>query len=372
MLIPELLEKANEAFQSDDITQAMSYLKDAGLQGEKNAALDYAYFTMHNSPELTIEYLNQIPGAEEQVVRYHKLLIGYFNGAIVDSREVANTLISLGKEGNVQALLTILSYLPTSHSHFNTVGKWLNKVSPNICSQLKIASFYIQNSENSKDSEIVECLERALQFEALPSEVIEDSLPIIEYKGILSPFECSYLMARFETLLKPSMIVDPDSGQGRYDSVRTSYVAPITADLCDWIIRKIDLSIARHSNTMANQGEYLNLLRYAPGQEYKGHFDAISVKQNYAIYQDGAQRIKTALIYLNSVEDGGKTLFPRLDLAIKPIQGNMIIFDNVELNGRVKPLSFHAGESTISSHKWLLTKWIREGATNYGKLVHGT
>ncbi|MCQ8847657.1 2OG-Fe(II) oxygenase [Alteromonas stellipolaris] len=371
MQIPELLKEADEAFQNDDVPGAMEFLKDAGLLGERNAALDYAYYAMHASPKLTVEYLNQVPGAKEQVVTYHRLLISYFSKVNTRFREIADSLISLGKDGNVQALLTILAYLPTFHVHFNTVGSWLSKISPNIFSQLNIATFYIDNADSSSETEIAEFLENALSCINHPSEIIETSLPIIEFKGVLSPFECMYLRARFETLLKPSMVVDPVSGQGRYDPIRTSYVAAITADLSDWLIRKIDLMIAYHSNTKPNQGEYLNLLRYAPGQEYKGHFDAISVKQDYAIYQDGAQRIKTALVYLNSVEDGGRTLFPRLDLSVKPVQGNMVIFDNIDAEGRVRPLSFHAGESTISSHKWLLTKWIREEPTSYGKLVHG-
>ena len=72
------------------------------------------------------------------------------------------------------------------------------------------------------------------------------------------------------------MIVDPRTGEGIIDSVRTSYVAVIEPSHCDWITRKLDKVISQITNTPRRNGEALNLLRYEPGQQYKPHYDGLN------------------------------------------------------------------------------------------------
>jgi prolyl 4-hydroxylase len=85
------------------------------------------------------------------------------------------------------------------------------------------------------------------------------------YEDVLSAFECHYLITKFSPMLEPSMVVDPITGKGRVDSVRTSYIATIVPQVADWITRKIDTTIATLTNTHVNQGEALSLLCYEAG-----------------------------------------------------------------------------------------------------------
>jgi hypothetical protein len=57
----------------------------------------------------------------------------------------------------------------------------------------------------------------------------------------------------------------------------------------------------------AENGEALQILRYQPGQKYDAHHDFFSDAVN--IHQ-GGHRTATVLMYLNTVEGGGKTVFP--------------------------------------------------------------
>ena len=155
-------------------------------------------------------------------------------------------------------------------------------------------------------------MSESLGREFKPSKVLDESLPIEVYEGILSEYECHYLITKFSALLQPSMVVDPLTGEGRIDSVRTSYVAIIAPNHCDWITRKLDKVISQVTNTQRCNGEALNILRYEPGQQYKPHYDGLNEKNDALMFKDGKQRIKTALIYLNTVKEGGETLFPKL------------------------------------------------------------
>lgn len=370
MQISSIIADANRAIEKGDEVGAMLLFKQAGELGDISAALDYAYFNMHSAPQDVIDYLYRIPAASNSTVQFHQLLIGYFNQCFTDVHDVAKRLVALAKKGNSQASLVALSYLSTGSKPFSMVSSWLKSVSPNIWEQLAIHQWCCKAYSDCTEHDVIDALIIGLERDSFTSEVVDEQLPVTQYVDVLSEFECAYFVTRFSALLRPSMVVDPQTGEGKFDPIRTSYVAPITANHCDWHVRKVDKLIATVSQTKESHGEYLNLLRYSPGQEYKGHYDAIQVDADCAIYNDGGQRCQTALIYLNSVNDGGNTTFPKLGKSIRPKAGSMVVFTNVDKDNKVKRKSYHAGETTISSNKWLLTKWIREMPTTYGKLVH--
>ena len=57
--------------------------------------------------------------------------------------------------------------------------------------------------------------------------------------------------------------------------------------------------------------------RYAPGQKFAEHADAMP----------GSNRMVSALIYLNTLEDGsGSTEFTRMGLTLLPVQGRLVVF----------------------------------------------
>jgi prolyl 4-hydroxylase len=110
--------------------------------------------------------------------------------------------------------------------------------------------------------------------------------------------------------------------------------------------------------------EPMQLLRYTPGQEYKLHVDYIPPKSARAADRlaKGGQRVLTALVYLNDVDDGGATVFPRVELAVPARRGDLLIFHNVLPTHRVDRRSLHAGTPVVRGEKWLATLWYRERA----------
>ncbi|HSX13502.1 MAG TPA: 2OG-Fe(II) oxygenase, partial [Chlamydiales bacterium] len=76
----------------------------------------------------------------------------------------------------------------------------------------------------------------------------------------------------------------------------------------------------------------------------------------------GGQRVATVVMYLNSTEAGGETIFPCANISVTPKKGDAVLFYNLKPTGEVDPHSLHGGSPVIAGEKWIMTKWIREKA----------
>ncbi|MAP67453.1 MAG: hypothetical protein CMF80_07135 [Candidatus Marinimicrobia bacterium] len=138
----------------------------------------------------------------------------------------------------------------------------------------------------------------------------------------------------------------------------------------DNITKKIAERIAKIVNIPLSHAEIYQVIYYDETQEYRSHYDGWlhnnSEKSNRCM-KYGGQRVATALCYLNDVEEGGCTGFPRLKIEVPPKQGKLLIFENIIKNsgketGRSErhPLSEHAGRPVIKGKKWAFNLWFRE------------
>ena len=109
--------------------------------------------------------------------------------------------------------------------------------------------------------------------------------------------------------------------------------------------------------------EMFQVVHYESGTEYKPHFDSFdqSTELGKKYWEPGGQRMITALIYLNDVEDGGATYFPELNISINPKKGNVLVFHNtISETTNINPRSLHAGIPVTSGEKWAANLWFRE------------
>lgn len=107
--------------------------------------------------------------------------------------------------------------------------------------------------------------------------------------------------------------------------------------------------------------ELIHILRYNIGEEYKPHEDFFHPGTDYFSEQikRGGQRIYSVIIYLNEVEKGGETYFPRVNISVKPETGKVLIWKNV-IGNLLNFNSKHAGLPVIAGEKWIAIKWVRE------------
>lgn len=189
-------------------------------------------------------------------------------------------------------------------------------------------------------------------------EIISEKYPRLALiRNFLSDEECDHLMKTAEPHLEPSMVSDTDTGLSRPDPARTSYGMFFSRYINDSIIQDLQFRIARLIDIPVEYGEGFQILRYEKGQEYKPHYDFF---EHPSQTENGGNRYLSMIIYLNTPEEGGETLFPKLNQKIKAEKGNAIVFFNMDHDGRLDYSTLHGGAPVIKGTKWVATKWIRQ------------
>ena len=181
----------------------------------------------------------------------------------------------------------------------------------------------------------------------------------------ISDEECNAFIDFGRKNLKRSKIIDPDQDAYIFDNSRTSYQCWIKHDANDHI-NEASKKLSTLVHMPIRNAESFQLVYYSQGAEYQEHCDAFNYDTEVGKkhWEPGGQRMITALIYLNNVEKGGGTAFPRLDIEIIPKKGDVLIFHNCkEGTNRTDYDSLHAGLPVISGEKWAVNLWFRERHT---------
>lgn len=121
--------------------------------------------------------------------------------------------------------------------------------------------------------------------------------------------------------------------------------------------------ISRLAGLPLTHAESFQVVHYGPQQEYKPHYDAWEhdSPRGQRCMARGGQRLVTALLYLNHVEAGGATGFPRLGFDVRPLPGNLLLFHNCHAGSNHKhDASLHGGLPVTAGEKWAANLWFRE------------
>ncbi|MBT2706792.1 2OG-Fe(II) oxygenase [Pseudomonas sp. ISL-84] len=121
------------------------------------------------------------------------------------------------------------------------------------------------------------------------------------------------------------------------------------------IVARIERRISHIMNIPIEHGEGLQILNYKIGQEYKAHFDFFSSTSKAA----SNPRISTLVMYLNDVEQGGETYFPKLNFSVSPQKGMAVYFEYFYTDQTLNDLTLHGGAPVVIGDKWAATQWMR-------------
>jgi prolyl 4-hydroxylase len=209
-------------------------------------------------------------------------------------------------------------------------------------------------------------LEQALpQFAAdiaLPTaETLHDAPLIRRLPSVIHPLVLDALINLAAPLVQRSQIVDARTGEVRADPMRNSSHVTLGPRQHDHVLEALERCISRVCAVPALNGEFLQVLRYRLGEEFRPHVDYFN-ESGAGAYQSlaaGGQRAQTVLTYLNDDYSGGSTCFPQLQLTIKAQRGDMLHFHNLGVDGLGHRDTLHAGMPVIAGEKWLLSQWIR-------------
>ena len=183
---------------------------------------------------------------------------------------------------------------------------------------------------------------------------------VIVFGGLLSDEECDALVERARPRMTRSETVQTETGGSEVNVARTSrgmFFGREENALCG----RIELRIAKLLAWPIENGEGLQVLHYQPGAEYLPHHDYFDPTKagTPAIVARGGQRVGSLVMYLNSPERGGGTVFPDVGLEVAPIKGNGVFFSYDRPHPSTKTL--HGGAPVVTGEKWVATKWLREG-----------
>ena len=183
---------------------------------------------------------------------------------------------------------------------------------------------------------------------------------VVVFGRLLSDAECDGLMDLARPRLSRSETVQNDTGGSEVHAARTSDGMFFERGEKP-LIATIESRIAELLCWPVSHGEGLQILRYRPGAEYKPHFDFFDPKHSGTprILERGGQRVGTLVMYLNTPDGGGGTVFPDAGLEVAPIRGNAVFFSYDRAHANTKTL--HGGSPVTAGEKWVATKWMREG-----------
>lgn len=205
-------------------------------------------------------------------------------------------------------------------------------------------------------------------------EILSWSPRAFVYHNFLTPEECDYLIDTASPKLKRSTIIN--QGEESVNDKRSSFGT--------FIRRKQDRNSTKIADKVAEwvgipqiNHEDMQILRYGKGQRYEAHKDVIGAITGGKPGEN--PRIATVLLYLNDVESGGETSFPRSynwadptlqvrngpwspcahgNVATKPRKGDALLFFSVWPNGQFDVNSIHQGCPVLEGEKWTGTVWI--------------
>ncbi|KIL45412.1 2OG-Fe(II) oxygenase [Jeotgalibacillus soli] len=178
---------------------------------------------------------------------------------------------------------------------------------------------------------------------------VEEPL-IVVLGNVLSSEECDELIKLSKDKMQRSKI-----GATRdINEIRTSS-SMFFQENENEIITKIEKRISSIMNIPIEHGDGIQILKYAPSQEYKAHFDFFSKISNTS----KNNRISTLIMYLNDVEQGGETIFPKLNFSVSPQKGMAVYFEYFYTDTNVNELTLHGGAPVITGEKWVATQWMR-------------
>jgi prolyl 4-hydroxylase len=178
---------------------------------------------------------------------------------------------------------------------------------------------------------------------------IEEPLIVI-LGNVLSDEECEGLIRMSEDKLKRSKIGNTRT----VDDIRTSS-SMFFEEGENELVARIERRLSQIMNIPVEHGEGLQMLNYHIGQEYKAHFDFFSSSSRAA----SNPRISTLVMYLNDVEEGGETYFPKLNFSVNPHKGSAVYFEYFYDNQDLNDLTLHGGGPVIKGSKWAATQWMR-------------
>ena len=185
-----------------------------------------------------------------------------------------------------------------------------------------------------------------------------DEAQIYCIEKFLSSIDCQLLRGFIEQRATPVVVhtngAEKDERQ-RQTNIRNSSTTLIDHRFHSFFLgvdKKITLAMDFHPFL----AEAMNGQKYEIGEFYKAHADFFSDAEFKLFGEWSGQRTWTTMLYLNDVEEGGETEFKHLKLKIKPKEGTLLAWNNLNYDGSPNLKTIHEALPPKSGKKYIITK----------------
>ena len=147
-------------------------------------------------------------------------------------------------------------------------------------------------------------------------------------KNYLSNEECDHIIKLSDGKLNKALVSGKNQGYVSVGRTGYNYWMPHNTDEKTLQIAE---KIANMVNIPLENAEAFQVIYYGVSQEYRQHYDGWIMdgsEKSRRNMKYGGQRMITALCYLNDVEEGGGTNFPRLKQCVNAEKGKIVVFQN--------------------------------------------
>ena len=196
-------------------------------------------------------------------------------------------------------------------------------------------------------------------YDELPSKNLSlctvlgnDSTKLYVMDNVLSKTQCKTLRRLSVGKLRPSTTTT------NVKNFRTSSTHDF--DSSDPMYAKVDNILSKFINIPLNYGEVTQVQRYLVGNKFDEHTDWFSPHSPEWAFATKGQRTWTVTVYLNDVEEGGETEFPKLGVTLKPKMGRLVAWNNLLTSGEGNDETLHKGCQVKKGKKFIITKWFRD------------
>jgi prolyl 4-hydroxylase len=162
--------------------------------------------------------------------------------------------------------------------------------------------------------------------------------------------------------LSRSTTVDPNTGGYQVIAARSSEGTFFLRGE-NTLVTSIEKRLSVLTGMPIENGEGLQILHYGVEGEYQPHFDYFEPKEagSAAHLRRGGQRVSTLIMYLNTVDAGGETIFPDIGLAVAARKGGGVYFSYCDSQENLDRRTLHGGAPVKRGEKWIATHWLRQG-----------
>lgn len=335
----------------------------AGTQQERATALHWlGEALLCHHPEQLAEGTGYLKQAAELADVEAQLSLAYCMrkglGVVIDNEAAIDWLREAVKQGHPRAFFELGMMLARPNNASNHRNEAL--------SSLQRAAAFNYPAAGAMAAQLAQ--QGQLAVPEVEREELHSAPRVERISALLDPMECSHIAALAMPHLKPSRVISDQEG-GALKAGRSSEGMNFHPGLRDVVVTTVIRRLCGIADCEFSHTEALTALMYIPGAQYKVHpdFFPLDSKAGQQQLENGDQRIKTIICYLNEIAGGGETEFPDLGIRVKPVPGSVVYFENADSDGQPYPASRHAGLPVTNGMKWISTLWIRQSEHDQSK-----